>query len=123
MADRITAVVADAEPVAGECELPRLGLHRAFGHHDVVHVEPGSARRGPVLSGTFPDELHSQGVLARLERRLTDEDLFRLDAQEVPAHGPSRVGTLAQRALVPIPLREGLLEDRSSSAAFALGAE
>src|SRR5262249_4712528 len=61
----VAAVVADAQAVAGERELAQLRLHRPLGHGLVVDVELGLAEVLLVRARAFPDELHTEDVLAR----------------------------------------------------------
>src|SRR5262245_43240190 len=82
LADRIAAVEADAETVAGQRELARLGLHRPLGGQFVVDIEAGLADRLHVRTGLLARELHAEREFSRLEL-LGDELLLRLDAEEV----------------------------------------
>src|SRR5262249_56864507 len=71
LAHRVGAVGADAE-AAAEAELARLRPHRALGDELVVDVELRGAQRLAVLARLFPNELDSDGVLARLQVALRD---------------------------------------------------
>src|SRR5262245_19829580 len=82
LADRVAAVEADAEAVAGQRELARLSLHRPFGGQLVVDIEAGFADGLHVRTGLLAREFHTEREFARLEL-LGDELLFRLDAEKV----------------------------------------
>src|SRR5688572_15732183 len=67
LADRVAAVVPDAETITGECELSGLSTHRSGSHDCLVDVEIGGSERLVILTCAFPNELHAQAVLARLQ--------------------------------------------------------
>src|SRR5262245_2793731 len=67
LADRVAAVAADAEAVAGKGELTELGLHLARSDRLFIDVEGGRTKRFAQFTRLFADELHAQRIFARLE--------------------------------------------------------
>src|SRR5262249_53518626 len=78
----VRAVVADAQPVAAEREMARLGPHRTLGNNLVIDIELRFAERLTVLARLFSNESHAKRVLTRSEL-FGNKLLLRLDSEEI----------------------------------------
>jgi len=66
-ANGVPAIVADAKPVARQCELGRLRLHRSFSYDLAVDVQLHVAERFMMRASSRSREFHAERVFAGLQ--------------------------------------------------------